>query len=45
MEEKKTRDVTDALEVFDRLTDEQKKKVLDLWKPQSIVCKVNKMAV
>lgn len=45
MEEKKTRDVTEALELFDRLTDEQKKKVLDLWKTQSIVCKVNKMAV
>lgn len=28
MEEKKTRDVTEALELFDRLTDEQKKDAL-----------------
>lgn len=45
MEEKKTRDVTEALELFGQLTDEQKKKALDLWKTQSSVCKVNKMAV
>lgn len=29
MEEKKTRDVTEALELFDRLTDEQKKDALE----------------
>lgn len=28
MEEKKTRDVTEALDLFDRLTDEQKKDAL-----------------
>ena len=29
MEEKKTRDVTEALDLFDRLTDEQKKDALE----------------
>ena len=38
MEEKKTRDVTEALELFDRLTDEQKKDALERMRE-----KVNKV--